>query len=43
LAQEIMRRHIIPVARKLGITKRIGWHTFRRHTYRRCFDLPVQG
>ncbi len=32
LAQEIMRRHIIPVARKLGITKRIGWHTFR-HTY----------
>ena len=32
LAQEIMRRHIVPVARKLGIAKRIGWHTFR-HTY----------
>ena len=32
LAQEIMRRHILPVARKLGIPKRIGWHTFR-HTY----------
>ena len=32
LAQQIMRRHIVPVARKLGITKRIGWHTFR-HTY----------
>ncbi len=32
LAQEIMRRHVRPVARKLGITKRIGWHTFR-HTY----------
>jgi integrase len=32
LAQEIMRRHIRPVARKLAITKRIGWHTFR-HTY----------
>ena len=32
LAQEIMQHHIIPVARKLGITKRIGWHTFR-HTY----------
>ena len=27
-----MRHHILPVARKLGITKRIGWHTFR-HTY----------
>jgi integrase len=32
LTQEIMRHHIIPVARKLDITKRIGRHTFR-HTY----------
>ena len=32
LAQQIMRRHILPVAQKLGIIKRIGWHTFR-HTY----------
>ena len=32
LAQEIMRHHIRPVARKLAITKRIGWHTFR-HTH----------
>lgn len=32
LAQQIMLRHILPVARKLGINKRIGWHTFR-HTY----------
>lgn len=32
LAQQIMRRHILPVAQNLGITKRIGWHTFR-HTY----------
>ena len=32
LAQQIMRHHVLPVARKLGIPKRIGWHTFR-HTY----------
>jgi integrase len=32
LPQQIMRHHILPVARKLGINKRIGWHTFR-HTY----------
>ena len=32
LAQQIMQRHILPVARKLGIVKKIGWHTFR-HTY----------
>jgi site-specific recombinase XerD len=31
-AQQIMLHHILPVVRKLGITKRIGWHTFR-HTY----------
>lgn len=40
LAQQIMRNYIHPVARKLGISKQIGWHTFR-HTYPRCFDLPV--
>jgi len=32
MAQQIMRHHVLPVARKLGINKRIGWHTFR-HTY----------
>ena len=32
LAQELMKHHIRPAARKLGITKPIGWHTFR-HTY----------
>lgn len=32
LAQQIMHRHILPVARKMGISKKIGWHTFR-HTY----------
>jgi integrase len=26
----ILRRHVQPLARKLGITKTIGWHTFRR-------------
>ena len=25
-----MSYHIQPAARRLGITKRIGWHTFRR-------------
>jgi integrase len=27
-----MQYHIQPAAKRLGITKRIGWHTFR-HTY----------
>lgn len=27
---KVMSYHIQPIARKLGITKRIGWHTFRR-------------
>ena len=26
----ILRHHIRPLAKKLGINKRIGWHTFRR-------------
>lgn len=26
----VLRRHILPAARRLGIDKRIGWHTFRR-------------
>jgi integrase len=30
--QSLMRKQIHPVAKKLGINKRIGWHTFR-HTY----------
>lgn len=28
--QQLLRHHIRPVALNLGITKRIGWHTFRR-------------
>jgi site-specific recombinase XerD len=32
IAVVIMQRHIVPVARALGISKRIGWHTFR-HAY----------
>lgn len=28
--QQLLRHHIRPVALKLGITKQIGWHTFRR-------------
>jgi integrase len=27
---KIMRYHIQPAAQRIGITKRIGWHTFRR-------------
>jgi hypothetical protein len=38
LAQQIMRHHILPVARKLGINKRIGWHTFRH--YAGCLTIP---
>jgi integrase len=30
--QSIMRKQIHPAAKKLGINKRIGWHTFR-HSY----------
>ena len=26
----ILKHHIRPLATKLGITKRVGWHTFRR-------------
>jgi integrase len=26
----LLRRHILPAAKRLGIVKRIGWHTFRR-------------
>ena len=26
----MLRRHILPAAKRLGIGKRIGWHTFRR-------------
>ena len=27
---KVMQYHIQPAAKRLGITKRIGWHTFRR-------------
>jgi integrase len=30
--QTIMRKHVHPVAKELGIQKKIGWHTFR-HSY----------
>jgi site-specific recombinase XerD len=30
--QALMRNYIRPAAFKLGVTKRIGWHTFR-HSY----------
>jgi integrase len=28
----VMRYHIVPAARRVGITKKLGWHTFR-HTF----------
>lgn len=30
--ENLLRRHIRPAAKRAGITKRVGWHTFR-HTY----------
>ncbi len=35
--QSLMRKNIRPVAKRLGINKRIGWHTFR-HSYSSLFD-----
>jgi hypothetical protein len=32
LGQAILRKYIRPVAQRVGIQKRFGWHTFR-HTY----------
>ena len=26
----LLKRHLQPVAKRVGITKRVGWHTFRR-------------
>jgi integrase len=26
----LRKRHLVPTAKRLGITKQIGWHTFRR-------------
>jgi integrase len=30
LGQQLLRHHIRPAAQRVGIVKRIGWHTFRR-------------
>jgi site-specific recombinase XerD len=30
--QAILRKYVMPAAERIGIQKRIGWHTFR-HTY----------
>jgi len=32
LAENLLRRHIRPAAKRCGIDKQIGWHTFR-HSY----------
>ena len=37
----VMRSHIQPIARKLGITKKISWHTFR-HTFSSILKVTVK-
>jgi len=37
----VMRWHIQPIARKLGITKKISWHTFR-HTFSSILKVTVK-
>ncbi len=39
--QAILRKFIRPVAQRLGIQKRFGWHTFRTHS-RRCCEASEQ-
>lgn len=39
-AETLMREYILPAAQRVGINKRIGWHTFR-HTY--CTLLKAVG
>jgi len=39
----ILRKYIQPEAKRLGINKRIGWHTFRRGLGTRLNDLGVDG
>lgn len=39
-AETLMREYILPAAHRVGINKRIGWHTFR-HTY--CTFLKAVG
>jgi integrase len=39
-AETLMREYILPAAHRVGINKRIGWHTFR-HTY--CTLLKAVG
>ena len=39
--QSIMRKQIHPALEKLGIEKRIGWHTFR-HSYSTLLRLLAQ-
>jgi len=35
--EEVQKRHIVRAAKEVGITERVGWHTFR-HSYRSWLD-----
>jgi integrase len=35
--EEVQKRHIVKAAKEVGITERVGWHTFR-HSYRSWLD-----
>jgi hypothetical protein len=39
----VMRYHVQPVAQKLGITKKLSWHTFRHYAEFRNMPIDFVG